>query len=1694
MKKIILKLISILLLIIICNKMMLSQIGDNYFKIYDIKKEFFDSVALAENKEVWEIDGYLEFQRWADFFKTRNGENGSIGQYVNALQDYYDFGDNINEGDNLSEWSYIGHHKPLQRPNGYYDGSSGQGWINSLWVNPDDIDHILAGAHNGGIWKTYDGGDIWKNITDEYDELKGIKSIYVLPDNIDKIYVVTTTLDQYSNGLFYSEDGGETWTQNKLSVTGNDYYPTASKDKLPNKWIVNPDNNQEMWLITYTQVLRSINGGNSWSIIINRWPDYQNGEYSIWNNSIGFRDLEFDPDDNSIVYASGYEAFRIYNQGNNYDNLTTLLLDDYGCPTDGAKRIYMGTHENYHNKIWFSIYTKPVFGTTTTLGILEYYDTQANEVVPLVTDDKIKDDWKMQCEVSPINPDHIVLGGITTKLYDASQDPSVNYISILGPSNDPSWVHADIRDVCFVTDINNREIIFSANDGSVSRGIYDIPSEILWNWDFIGNDGSDGIINGESHGFDCSDSEDNTIYTGFQDMNSAIYNNGNWYIVLTGDGSSGLIDKTDPNYIYAAAFGPGAIMHRSINNGNSFEYIYFITDNNIPPLCLHPNNPNLMYAGGFKKLFLFEDVRTSYYYDPYPPPLIIKTIDDDVLPGYEYYGSLNIREIAISESNPDIIFFSTERYFPEWCQNNLFAKALFRSTDGGASFTDLSFEQKPGLNEALSRGSITGIVINPFDEQEIWICFGGITTEANPADIIITSKDGGNNWQPLSQQPNKVFPGNDLQYDKNTGILYFANDIGIYIYTSNNEWQLINNNLAPNIVNFVRFNHALNKVRVATYGRGIWQTDIPSCMYRSTPLTICEDITWSTIKFMHSDVIVEPNCTLTVTDKVYIPENAKFVIKRGAKLILDGGTLTNACDGLWQGIEVWGTASATQNPIDQGWVQVINGGTIENAVCGIRAVKMSIPQDGEEAPDYMYTGGIIQANDAHFINNQTAVQFYNYAHSSVSYFINSEFKVDENYIGTIAPENFMVIDNMTGIHVTLCDFLNEKTETANYTGILSQNSAIYVEGDCISGLPCNGTFENLNYGIYSTAATPSRHIDIRYTGFIDNYRGVYVGSMTSPRITSNKFYLNRPASEKGYGLYLDRSTGYWVEDNIFEKSPNIPDAHPKGIGIIVNESGRNPNQIYLNVFNHVENAINVQGKNRHGKIETQGLVIKCNDFNETAFDETIIWDSPIGSSEAGIARKQGLGTLNIADMAGNLFYVPSPIPDGDFDDINNSSNRVDYYYSTNANTIYVEPIDAQFNVTVWKYGMPTNDEWSLEDACLSNINTGGGGGGTGTGQDRADMDDAQEGIETTQTILTAMIDGGDTEALNTEVETSTPPEALQVYNELMSESPNLSETVVESTIEKENVLPNAMVRDVMVANPHTAKSMVLMEKLDERFDPMPEYMKAQILAGQNIQTLKEELEAELGGYQLKKAIAMENILRYYQEELEPQAASDSIVALYQADNTLSSSYRLVWLYLERGEYQIGESVLNNIPAQYTLDEEEQMEYNEISAIYDMLAGLYENGNTIDSLTENQLNELQTLEAEGTLTAQAYARNILLALDEIEYDEPVLFPDFTKSSKAIEEYGKLINTKPPQMLEVYPNPSSGYVIISYNLETEADCSIEIKDVTGRTVQTLITTGKQDQSTVVTENWKTGLYVVTLLIDGKSKESVKFTLMK
>jgi hypothetical protein len=81
-----------------------------------------------------------------------------------------------------------------------------------------------------------------------------------------------------------------------------------------------------------------------------------------------------------------------------------------------------------------------------------------------------------------------------------------------------------------------------------------------------------------------------------------------------------------------------------------------------------------------------------------------------------------------------------------------------------------------------------------------------------------------------------------------------------------------------------------------------------------------------------------------------------------------------------------------------------------------------------------------------------------------------------------------------------------------------------------------------------------------------------------------------------------------------------------------------------------------------------------------------------------------------------------------------------------------------------------------------------------------------------------------------------------------------------------------------------------------------------------------------------------------------------------------------------------------------------------------------------------------------------------------------------------------------MLEVYPNPSKDFVIIGYQFDKETRGMIVIRDITGKPVQSISFNGMQDQVTVTTRGWITGVYILNLVVNGNVIETTKFTLIK
>lgn len=921
----------------------------------------------------------------------------------------------------------------------------------------------------------------------------------------------------------------------------------------------------------------------------------------------------------------------------------------------------------------------------------------------------------------------------------------------------------------------------------------------------------------------------------------------------------------------------------------------------------------------------------------------------------------------------------------------------------------------------------------------------------------------------------------------------WIDDYWLIIGDQEDQWHYVTV-LLPSDVNKFRFN-------TNTGGIG-FQNDMALDDITIAPATggdiwISTDETWDQANhYICGNIYIQANATLTITDEanVLMNENKKIVVKRGGKLVIDNATITSATEDFWQGIEVWGNSNSPQYPTTQGWVKTQNGSIIENSVMGIYTNKPD-PDPIKSGWVANYTGGIVQVSNTIFTNNTVAIQFYPYSYSSVSYINNCEIEVDGYYGGNDEPANFVYISGMNGVDILNTLFDNNTSIIHKYRGVYSINSSVYISGDpnfmCSS--TNSGKFEKLEYGVYATSTSTTKHVTVVKTMFDQVKRSIYISGMTAPRITENCFKFKTSSTYECYGLYLNESTGYWVEGNRFwalSSSTSTCD-----IGIVVNNSEREANEIYRNEFINLEFGILAQGENRDGK--GVGLELRCNTYDDTDMDEVITHTSDLLTPYLGISSSQGYfdqQTPLAEHMAGNLFQDNGPPYFDDYDDLDNEGNDFTYYYPENApDFTNVEPKDFTDN-TITDEAVNFLPNWTYDDGCPDNINTGGGTG-RDSESEKAAISSANQDIASTEATINALLDGGDTEQLNSEVELSTTPEATLVYNEVMSEAPYVSETVMESAIEKDDVLPNAMVRDIMVANPHSAKDNNLVTKLDERVQPMPAYMKGQILQGKELVSAKEKLMSELAYHKGRKAKAMNYLTWYYlTDSINPDPSVDSLLLIYQNDNAIGSKYRLAFLYLDKGEYQNGSNTLSSIGSTFDLQGDELIYHEDMVSYFNILKDIRQSDVTIADPTDEQILALENLEGSINGKTWAYARNILLGLDLVEYDEPIILPDHTKSSEAYAEYQELVNTKPRKQLEISPNPSDDFVVVSYTLDIlKSGYSIQLADINGNSMKTINVENKQDQVIVNTREWKPGTYIATLYYNGSLIESIKFTIL-
>lgn len=360
--------------------------------------------------------------------------------------------------------------------------------------------------------------------------------------------------------------------------------------------------------------------------------------------------------------------------------------------------------------------------------------------------------------------------------------------------------------------------------------------------------------------------------------------------------------------------------------------------------------------------------------------------------------------------------------------------------------------------------------------------------------------------------------------------------------------------------------------------------------------------------------------TITSTGVLHCSSGTRLIVRPGGKLVVDGGVLTSSCaNEMWQGIEVVGDRTKHQAAAFQGVVELKNEAIIENAHCAIRT--------GLGDDNWNTTGGIIKADNSHFINNQRAIEFLSYVDTvpgsgalrdNYSYFNKCEFKLDNNNLFGYNDCDF--IDHVTlwrvkGVKFKGCSFTNQTNEL--YTrkhAIYALDAGITLDSYCSNsqiflptGCDCPASYSTYNsFSGFSTAVevnTSGDQFAVRINHALFNNNGTAILIKGNPFTTISRCEVNLQNvptwSLDNRGLVLDHCSGYKVEDNTFSRNTYYPQ-QLVSTGIYVDNSGDSiDNFLHLNNFINMNYGIYVKGNNGNSHF---GLQITCCDFDHNGYD------------------------------------------------------------------------------------------------------------------------------------------------------------------------------------------------------------------------------------------------------------------------------------------------------------------------------------------------------------------------------------------------------------------------------------------------------------------------------------------------------------
>lgn len=761
------------------------------------------------------------------------------------------------------------------------------GFISCVYSPPTDSNTIFAGSHSGGLWKTTDMGQHWRCVT---DGLRlpglGINSIVAHPSNAQLMYAATGTYvgtyQNFGTGVIQSTDGGETWQPSGLQWSA--FYGDVCL-----RLLIDPNQSNTLYALTAQKLYKSTDAARTWSVVLERSKGAKDGFY----------DLRFAQQASYLVvatrtptgdYPTGAHIFVSADSGQSFSDISPQI---HNTPT--AKGYGWLTNRYYVATSGSRIYTifKDYNAQYTLQGMpfLVYDLAQTQPTWSILSPNAggtSLDGHEAVFEVSPANPDVMYTGKIRlTK--------SINGGKIF--TNAYQQLHIDVRalQIYRATPNSQQDVLIVGNDGGVGRS-----NDGGRTWTNL--NGTELIVT-EFFDIATTSFKKDWVAGGTQDNGYLKYENGYTIHQGTGDGGSTIADWSNADRVLLKDNSGTGLLCLSTDGGNTIGSIVQTVrvglnfDNFL--IAQHPQQPQLLYMAKDNTIEIIDstlpDSQNAVFSYRFEPSQSV-SIDQKT----QTMQSFDVRAMAVAPSDGNVLYVAgTLKYGQQWTSIN----ALFESTDGGKTWQLTANTYYP----------INTIAVADRQPQHVWVGFAGMDKGNDPSGqtgshrVAYSSKGGRDLNDDLSAANGLPFVAvNALLYVRgSTDVLFAATDAGIYRYHPNsNRWSCYSYQLPSATVSDLEINYCTQQLYAATFGRGIWRSALPA-PDNDLVQTISQHTTLPPNSITHAayNIHITPNSTLNIQGTLYMAANTRIIIEQGGRLLLDGGTVANACGDEWQGIE-----------------------------------------------------------------------------------------------------------------------------------------------------------------------------------------------------------------------------------------------------------------------------------------------------------------------------------------------------------------------------------------------------------------------------------------------------------------------------------------------------------------------------------------------------------------------------------------------------------------------------------------------------------------------------------------------------------------------------------------------------------------------------------------------------------------------